>query len=175
MAPEQARGKAVDKRADIWVFGVVLYEMLTGEQLFQGETVSDTLAAVLKQDADLTRVPGKVRRLLQACLQKDPRQRLQAIADWRLMLEDAPVRAPTKRSILPWAIAGALAIVAAIALWAPWRAKIDSQPLMRLNVDLGSYVALGSVRGADAILSPDGTRIVYCSRSRLSRLAARSA
>src|SRR5262252_3619760 len=77
MAPEQARGKAVDRRADIWAFGVVLYEMLTGEQLFQGETVSDTLAAVLTREPDLTRVPVKVRRLLQLCLQKDPKQRLQ--------------------------------------------------------------------------------------------------
>jgi len=76
MSPEQARGKAVDKRADIWAFGVVLFEMLTGKPLFAGETVSDTLAAVLKEEPDWTRVPVKVRRLLQACLQKDPQQRL---------------------------------------------------------------------------------------------------
>src|SRR5215470_16474156 len=68
MSPEQARGKAVDKRADIWAFGVVLYEMLTGERLFQGETVSDTLAAVLKEEPDLAQVPVKVRRLLRLCL-----------------------------------------------------------------------------------------------------------
>src|SRR5262249_31964572 len=98
MAPEQARGKPVDKRADIWAFGVVLYETLTGEQLFQGETVSDTLAAVLKQEPDLMRVPAKVRRLLQACLQKDPKQRLQAIGDWRLMLEETAQPAPTAKS-----------------------------------------------------------------------------
>src|SRR5262249_28697162 len=168
MAPEQARGKAVDKRADIWAFGVVLYEILTGEQVFQSETVSDTLAAVLQQEPDLTRVPGNVRRLLQACLQKDPKRRLQAIGDGRLLLEDAPERAPKAKSRLLWPlIAGALVIAAAIASAPVWRSKLNSQPLMRLNVDLGSDVALGSVRGANVILSPDGTRIVYCSRSRL--------
>jgi serine/threonine protein kinase len=72
MSPEQARGKPVDKRADIWAFGVVLFEMLTGKRLFEGETVSDTLAAVLKEEPAWTRVPLKVRRLLKKCLEKDP-------------------------------------------------------------------------------------------------------
>jgi serine/threonine-protein kinase len=70
MAPEQARGKAVDKRADIWAFGVVLYEMLTGRRLFQGETTSDTLAGVLTKEPDWQRVPAKVQRLLKSCLEK---------------------------------------------------------------------------------------------------------
>src|ERR1700722_18268385 len=82
MSPEQARGKVVDKRTDIWAFGVVLFEMLTGKRLFEGETISDTLAAVLKEEPDWTRVPAKVQPLLQSCLLKDPRQRLQAIRDW---------------------------------------------------------------------------------------------
>ena len=73
----------MDKRADIWAFGVVLYEMLTGKRLFDGETISDTLAAVLTKEPDLTQVPAKVRRLLEACLQKDPRQRLHDIGDWK--------------------------------------------------------------------------------------------
>src|SRR5271169_1644882 len=84
MSPEQARGKAVDKRADIWAFGVVLLEMLTGKPLFEGETVSDTLAQVLTKEPDLEQAPAKVRRLLKKCLDKDPKQRLQAIGDWRL-------------------------------------------------------------------------------------------
>src|ERR1700683_5272161 len=88
MSPEQARGKAVDKRADIWAFGVVLFEMLTGKRLFAGETVSDTLAAVLTKQPDWDQVPPRVQRLLEACLQKDPKQRLQAIGDWRLLLTD---------------------------------------------------------------------------------------
>jgi eukaryotic-like serine/threonine-protein kinase len=90
MAPEQARGQPVDKRADIWAFGVVLYEMLTGRQAFNGDTITDVLAAVVAEEPDLTRVPARVRRLLRACLQKDPKQRLQAIGDWRLLLEETP-------------------------------------------------------------------------------------
>jgi serine/threonine-protein kinase len=168
MSPEQARGQDADKRADIWSFGVVLFEMLTGRPLFAGPTISDTLAAVLTKEPDLSQAPAKVRRLLQSCLQKDPKQRLQAIGDWRLPLEDAPERAPEAKRRLPWpAIAGALAIVAAIAFWAPWRARPAPQPLVRLDVDLGSDVSLGSARGTDVILSPDGTRMVYVSNSRL--------
>src|SRR5437588_1066481 len=81
MAPEQARGQNVDRRADIWAFGVVVWEMLTGRRLFEGATVSDTLAAVLKTEPDLDSVPVKVRRLLRVCLVKDPRQRLGSICD----------------------------------------------------------------------------------------------
>jgi serine/threonine-protein kinase len=172
MSPEQARGQAVDKRADIWAFGVVLHEMLTGHALFVGPTVSDTLAAVLTREPDLTRVPVKVRRLLQSCLQKDPKRRLQAIADWRLLMEDAPERASAAKSRLPWpAIAVGSLAIAAIALWAPWRARLiepTTQPLIRLPVDLGPDVSsTGSASGADVIISPDGSRIVYLSQSRL--------
>src|SRR5262249_14140266 len=88
MAPEQARGKDVDKGADIWAFGVVLYEMLTGQRLFQGETVSDTLAAVLKEGPEWNRVPEKAQRLLRSCLERDPKRRLRDIGDaWRLFEE----------------------------------------------------------------------------------------
>jgi serine/threonine-protein kinase len=79
MSPGQARGKPVDRRTDIWAFGVVLYEMLTGDRLFQGETITDVLASVVKEQPDLELVPEKLRLVLRACLQKDPKRRLQAI------------------------------------------------------------------------------------------------
>jgi len=90
MSPEQARGKRVDKRADIWAFGVVLHEMLSGEQLFGGETVSDTLAAVITKEPDWGLLPSNtppvIRLLLRRCLTKDPKQRLQAIGEARITL-----------------------------------------------------------------------------------------
>jgi serine/threonine protein kinase len=90
MAPEQARGKVVDKRVDIWAFGVVLYEMVTGRFLFRGGDVSETLAAVLKQEPDLSPVPRKLHKLLRSCLEKQPDRRLRDIADaWMLLDEDA--------------------------------------------------------------------------------------
>ena len=106
MAPEQARGAVVDKRADIWAFGVVVYEMLTGQRLFDGETVSDTLASVLKSEADWSRLPSdtpaSVRRLLRHCLARDRKQRLQDIGDARLELSEGNaqdvVAAPRGRS-----------------------------------------------------------------------------
>src|SRR5207302_2441540 len=88
MSPEQAQGKPVDKRADIWAFGVVLYEMLTGRRMFQGETVSDTLAAVLTKEPEWERVPAKVERLLKRCMEKDPQKRLRDISGVRLLLEE---------------------------------------------------------------------------------------
>jgi serine/threonine-protein kinase len=162
MSPEQARGKVVDKRSDIWAFGCVLYEMVTGRRLFAGTTISDTLAAVLREETDLTRAPARVRRLLQYCLQKDPKLRLQAIGDAWLLLDDAPVKAAAVKTRVPWAVAGALAIVAAVALWAAWRSSAPArlQPAMRVDVDLGAAMSLNNV-GPDAILSPDGRRLVF--------------
>src|SRR4051812_38803911 len=117
MSPEQARGKPVDQRADIWAFGVVLHELLSGRRLFQGEDVTETLASVVKETPDLSTVPPRVRRLLEACLQKDPKKRLQAIGDMRLLLDDADeVAQPPmvhSQSKLPWAIAAALMIAVA--------------------------------------------------------------
>ena len=88
MAPEQARGKPVDKRADIWAFGVVLYEMLTGRRAFDGEDISDVLAAVLRQEIDWTQLPAdtppRLRRLLERCLERDPRTRLRDIGEARV-------------------------------------------------------------------------------------------
>ena len=92
MSPEQARGKTVDRRADIWAFGVVLYEMLTGQRAFKGEDISITLASVLKDELDWQAlppdVPEPVRRLLRRCLERDPKRRLRDIGEARLTLED---------------------------------------------------------------------------------------
>jgi len=130
MSPEQERGATVDKRADIWAFGVVLFEMLTGKRLFTGETVSDTLAAVLKTEPEWEAVPAStpsgLRKLLRRCLTKELRQRLQAIGEARIALEQPlgtpdTVRVSSGLRALPWALTLLLALVAAVALWAPWR------------------------------------------------------
>jgi len=168
MAPEQARGTPVDKRADIWAFGVVFYEMLTGRRAFDGEDVSSILAAVLQSEPRWDGVPPNLRRVLESCLEKDPRNRLRDIGDvWRLV-DDA--RRPAAPSLRPartgWMAAAALAVVAAIALWAPWRkAPIYVAPLpLRLDVDLGSDVSLEPLVGptfSTLVISPDGTRLVF--------------
>src|SRR5271170_5854032 len=98
MSPEQAKAKPVDRRADIWAFGCVLYEMLTGKMAFRGETVTDTLAAVIKEEPDWSQLPSatplRVRVLLQRCLQKDPKQRLRDIGDARISIDEVLAGAP---------------------------------------------------------------------------------
>jgi eukaryotic-like serine/threonine-protein kinase len=168
MSPEQARGKPVDKRADIWAFGVVLFEMLTGQRLFEGETVSDTLAAVLKEEPDWTRVPVKVRRLLQACLQKDPKQRLQATGDWRLMLaDDAPVTTAPSRSRLVWVLATFAAVVT-LALAALSFVHFREQPpfaeVSRFQLVLPANVTLPA-GFANQRVAPDGRKLAFAAAS----------
>jgi serine/threonine-protein kinase len=175
MAPEQARGKVVDKRADIWAFGVVLYEMFTGRRLFQGETISDTLAVVLTKEPEWERLPSKAQRLLKACLEKDPKRRLRDIADaWRL-LEDAP--RPAARSRMSGIAAGVLAITTALALWAPWRRpEVNmTRPSPHLDLNLGAGISLADDAGPAMALSPDGTRIVFVAQdqSEVPRLFTR--
>jgi serine/threonine-protein kinase len=165
MSPEQARGRTADRRADIWAFGCVLYEMLTGKSAFTGETTTDILAAVVKNEPDLTRVPARVRRLLQACLEKDAKTRLQAIGDWQLLLADpAAVAATVKgRSGAPWVAAAMLAIFALAGWFMAWRATRPAQhPLIRLSVDLGPEAMTG--RNTTVAISPDGRRLVYAAR-----------
>jgi serine/threonine protein kinase len=164
MSPEQARGKAVDKRADIWAFGVVLFELLTGKRLFDGETVSDTLAAVLKTEPDLNQVPAKVRRLLEACLQKDPKQRLQAIGDWRLVLTDMhPQAAPAPKSKLPWAVATVFALAFGALAFVHFREKVPVMEEMRFQIQAPENATLGPLLK----LSPDGHKLAFSAGSRL--------
>ncbi|HLJ47056.1 MAG TPA: serine/threonine-protein kinase [Bryobacteraceae bacterium] len=121
MSPEQARGKPVDKRTDIWAFGVVLYETVTGKRPFDGEDLTEILSSVVKDKPDLSRVPANVRRLLERCLEKDPKKRLRDIGDIELLLADPamPDSLPNTSlsGKLPWiAAAGVLAISLGIAL-----------------------------------------------------------
>src|SRR5215813_12042477 len=103
MAPEQAKGKAVDQRADIWAFGVVLYELLTGDRLFQREDVSDTLAQVLTREPDFGKLPMCVHRLLRRCLEKDPKKRLRDIREARHYIDEPTVPGtPVARARMPW-------------------------------------------------------------------------
>ena len=178
MAPEQARGQAVDKRADIWAFGVVLYEMLTGKMLFKGETVSDTLAAVLTREPEWNSVPPQTERLLRRCLVKDPKLRLRDIGDARFLLEDAPPQPIlTSGSDRWWKIGtAALALATLIALLYLWRFTRPITPsVLRLSVDLGEDAALSPVRGASMALSPDGSRLAFLSgqKGAKSKLAIR--
>lgn len=158
MAPEQARGKKVDKRADIWSWGVVLYELLTGERMFQGEDTAETLAAVIHKQPELERVPAKVRRLLRRCWEKDPKQRLRDIGAARELLEEpatAQTAAPVARSrgVLPWAVAAVvLGLTAAGLAFVHLREQPEERQVLQYTVAAPekapnvSYLAL----------SPDG-------------------
>jgi Tol biopolymer transport system component len=174
MSPEQARGKAVDKRADIWAFGAVLYEILTGKVLFRGETVSDILVEVLGKEPELGGLPAHIHYVVERCLRKDLRKRWQAIGDVRIALEEgSPESAEpatvveAKRSFLPWAIAGALLLVASATSIMAWRATRATlgpadPPLMRFDASLGSDAIEGDTYSATfAAISPDGARLIY--------------
>ncbi len=168
MAPEQARGKQADKRSDIWSFGVILFELLTGQKMFTGETPVEILGSVLKKDPDLSVAPARVRKLLSWCLEKDRKQRLASISDARRLLEEeppAPVAAPPPRhGTTGWMLAACILAPALAAVsFIHFREAAPERPLIRLDVDLGADVALPlPVGGASDIgISPDGTRIVY--------------
>ena len=168
MSPEQARGQAVDKRADIWAFGVVLYEMLSGQRLFEGSTVSDTLAAVLTKDPDLGAIPQQARRLLRRCLEKDPRRRLRDIGDaWELIEGPAPAGATAAsarqaRRLQVVASVATLAL-AALGVYHYQATRPVERPLVRFDVNLGANAEVGM--GGSVIFSPDGTRIVFSARA----------
>jgi eukaryotic-like serine/threonine-protein kinase len=157
MSPEQAKGKPVDKRADIWAFGVVLYELLTGRPLFQRETASDTLAAVLKEEPDWSLIPVKVQPLLRHCLERDPKRRLRDIGDMHLLLDTASVPAQTNR---PWLAWGAV-VVFVLALAALSLIHFRERPLVSTPV-LFQISPFGRLPQASPFaVSPDGHHLAF--------------
>ena len=195
MAPEQARGKPVDRRADIWAFGIVLTEMLTGRPVFQGETVSDVMVSVLSGPIDLSglpaNVPHRVRELIARCLERDPKRRLRDIGEARVALESASLDASTsgvravvpadapvtpsarqKRTLLPWIVAG-VSLAVAVATATLWYSAATAQPAgQRLMLEIGppggEEFVIGSNAGA-AVISPDGSMVAFLAQGSAAR------
>jgi serine/threonine-protein kinase len=182
MSPEQAKGKKVDKRADIWAFGVVLYEMLTGKRAFAGEDVSDTLAFVLTKEPDWdalpAETPGALRHVLRWCLTKDAKRRVRDIADVRMVMEGAFDTVPTPQGVVsqpvvwhsPKAVIVALALIAmtAFAVWILMRSgPSPPRPVARFSLTLPPAVTLTSTHSSVVAISPDGTRVVYGANNQL--------
>jgi Tol biopolymer transport system component len=184
MSPEQAKGKAADKRTDIFAFGSVLYELLTGKPAFHGEDVGDIVAAVVMKEPAFDALPANIspsiRVLLQRCLRKDRRQRTPDAATIRIEIEDA-IAAPkdsgatqaapasTSKLLLgAGAVTAVLVVLLGVPLWGWWLStRPVERALVRLDVDLGSDVSLGSPYGTDQVISSDGTRLVYVSQGQL--------
>ncbi len=174
MAPEQARGKTVDKRADIWAFGVVLYEMLTGRAAFAGDTITDIIAALVSREPDWTALPAAtpetIRRLLARCLEKDPKRRLRDIGDVRFELEGNHAMPPaTSATSTPrpwlWMAAALVFAVTTIALAVTsWRGGGNASTADSFELAIappaGAEFHLGDNLG-NVILSPDGTTIAF--------------
>lgn len=168
MSPEQASGKTVDRRADIWSFGAVLYEMLSGRQVFSGASVAEILAAVLKLDPDWDSLPDStpapIRMLIRRCLTRDRRQRLQAIGEARITIEEVlsgktveetRTAAPPRLGRGAWLGVGVFAVATVVALWSPWRSQPTVAPPFTFNVDPPE----GEAFVGGFALSPDGRQI----------------
>ena len=166
MSPEQAKGKSVDKRADIWAFGCVLFESLTGRSAFLGETVSDTFARILEREPGWEALPDDtpplVRLLLHQCLQKDARERLHDIADARIGIKEASTDSfrnlfsrdsvsgvPSRRGWTPWVVASCSAVLIIVALWAPWRARPTEGTVSRFATTLPTGQTMRDVVSSD--------------------------
>ncbi|MBI3470973.1 MAG: serine/threonine-protein kinase [Candidatus Solibacter usitatus] len=179
MSPEQAAGKPVDKRSDIWSFGVVLFEILTGQRLFEGETISHTLADVLKGQIGFSRLPQEtprpVRDLLLRCLDRDVKTRLRDIGEARIAIQgclvhpesamEVPPQGNVRPARLPWAVAALCAIAAGFAFWSAHRGGSTPAQVERLSIDLPDADPLPwDIGGHLFAISPDGSRLVYTSR-----------
>jgi len=186
MSPEQARGKEVDRRTDIWAFGVILFEMLTGSRLFAGETATDILAGILKTEPEWEGLPDdlpfQVERVLRRCLAKDPRRRLRDIGEARVRLEDpeaesgifsgpvAVARAPEsrRRSLLPWSL---LAVSLVVLAWSAFgRGDGGAEQRQVLHVAMpapedADFAVSGSYPGLP-VVSPDGRQVVFSTKSK---------
>ena len=179
MSPEQARGKSVDRRTDIWAFGCVLFEMLTGKAVFAGDSLSDTIAAVLTADVDLdalpTDAPSGIRRLLRRCLDREPKRRLRDVADGLLELDEDPsersAEAEASATARPQSslahrmvpVLVAVAVTGIVTGFAVWQLRPSPQPPARdlLTVTFPEGVRLVGLGRRFAALSPDGRDLVY--------------
>ena len=175
MSPEQAAGRPVDRRTDLWAFGVVLLEMLTGRPVFSGPTVSHVLSSVLKSEPDWSGlnadIPVPIRKLLRRCLEKDRKRRLDSAADARLEIDDVlnPVGAERMvsdgppatawRRALPWSVAVLLAIAASAATWLLKTPAL--QPTVRLAIGLPPGQRLAALSQPALAISPDGQNLIY--------------
>ncbi len=179
MSPEQARGKPIDQRTDIWAFGCVLYELLAGKPAFAGETLTDIVAAVVNSDPDWQALPEQtpqaIRSLLRRTLKKDPAKRLRDVADARIEIEEAMAEPAVDRAkvvsarppsssvarILPWIVA-AVAIAALLATsLLPRETDPSRRPVARLELNVPPGVELGTTYSPNISFSPDGTALVY--------------
>jgi Tol biopolymer transport system component len=196
MAPEQARGRSVDRRADIWAFGIVLVEMLTGRRLFRGDTVSDVMVSVLTAPIDLAGlpadVPHRVREVIARCLERDPKRRLRDIGEARVALEasredvstsgvrdvvasdvTAALRpARTRWLALPWIVAVASLAIAAILVVLLIRDANASRAVRQLQLEIGppwgEEFVIQSNAGA-AVISPDGSTVAFLAQGPAGR------
>jgi serine/threonine protein kinase/WD40 repeat protein len=167
MSPEQARGEPVDAQADIWAFGVVLYEMLTGARAFEGRTLSDTLAAVLIKEPDLDRVPLQLRPLLRRCLAKDPKQRLHHAADVRLLLDELPITdtaltppelPPRRRAWIPILAAAVFAVPLAVLAFIHYSERPPESPVVRFQIPPPGKTDFSN---PTVSVSPDGKYVAF--------------